>query len=70
MSKSCKEKLCCQVCSLMHPTLLHMKRRDDAGDQEVKLLIMLIAIQSPVHWSVLEIQLVELLGPVKSVYCQ
>lgn len=36
MSKGCKEKLCCQKCSLMHPTLLHIKKQDGTGEQEDK----------------------------------
>lgn len=36
ISRSCKEKLCCQVCSLTHPTLLHIKKRDDGADEESK----------------------------------
>lgn len=27
MSKSCRERLCCQVCSSLHPTIVHMTRR-------------------------------------------
>ncbi|KAL6455379.1 hypothetical protein MHYP_G00361890 [Metynnis hypsauchen] len=30
MSKACGEKLRCQLCSMMHPTLLHMKTKEKA----------------------------------------
>ncbi|KAL7868352.1 hypothetical protein SRHO_G00097360 [Serrasalmus rhombeus] len=36
MSKFCKAKVSCQVCSLTHHTLLHIKKRDTIADSEKK----------------------------------
>lgn len=34
MSKLCKAKVSCEVCSLRHPTLLHIKKKDVVADAE------------------------------------
>lgn len=34
MSKSCEEKLHCEVCSLLHPTVLHIKNKDKVTFKE------------------------------------
>ncbi|KAK0144587.1 hypothetical protein N1851_017040 [Merluccius polli] len=36
MSKFCKAKVSCEVCSLTHPTLLHIKKNDTVADAEKK----------------------------------
>lgn len=33
-SKLCKAKVSCEVCSLTHPTLLHIKTKDVVADAE------------------------------------
>lgn len=36
MSNSCKERLSCQVCAQSHPTVLHIKAKTSAANNEVK----------------------------------
>ena len=36
MGKFCKGKVSCEVCSLTHPTLLHVKKKDIVTDAEKK----------------------------------
>lgn len=36
MSNSCKEKMICQVCMQSHPTVLHMKAKNNATNKEMR----------------------------------
>lgn len=36
MSKTCKEKMTCQVCTQSHPTVLHMKAKNNVTNKEVR----------------------------------